>query len=107
MDKMVYTAMTGARHIVEQQGVTANNLANATTTGFRAQLDAFRAVPLLGPGLPTRTMVVDTTMGADFKQGSLQATGRELDVGGARRRLVCRLLPEAFRGAAAAAKAQP
>lgn len=81
MDKMVYTAMTGARHIVEQQAVTANNLANATTTGFRAQLDAFRAVPLLGPGLPTRTMVVDTTMSADFRQGSLQATGRELDVG--------------------------
>ncbi len=81
MDKMVYTAMTGARHIVEQQAVTANNLANATTTGFRAQLDAFRAVPLLGPGLPTRTMVVDTTMGADFSQGSLQSTGRELDVG--------------------------
>jgi flagellar basal-body rod protein FlgF len=80
MDKMVYTAMTGARHILEQQAVTANNLANATTTGFRAQLDAFRAVPLQGPGLATRTMVVDTTMGADFTQGSIQPTGRELDV---------------------------
>jgi flagellar basal-body rod protein FlgF len=80
MDKLVYTALAGARHIAEQQAVTANNLANVTTTGFRAQLDAFRAVPLEGPGLPTRTLVVDTTMGADYSQGSLHATGRELDV---------------------------
>lgn len=80
MDKMVYTAMTGARHIMEQQAVTANNLANANTTGFRSQLDSFRAVPLQGDGMPTRTMVVDATMGADFGQGALQGTGRELDV---------------------------
>lgn len=80
MDKLVYTAMTGARQIMEQQAVTANNLANATTTGFRAQLDAFRAVPLKGEGLPTRAMVVDVTSGADFSPGSIHSTGRELDV---------------------------
>lgn len=80
MDKLVYTAMSGARHIMEQQAVTANNLANANTTGFRAQLDSFRAVALQGDGLQTRTMVVDDMVGADFTQGALQATGRELDV---------------------------
>jgi flagellar basal-body rod protein FlgF len=81
MDRLVYTAMTGARHILDQQATTANNLANATTTGFRAQLDSFRAVPVVAEGgLPTRTFVVDNTVGHDFRQGSMQTTGRPLDV---------------------------
>jgi flagellar basal-body rod protein FlgF len=80
MDRLVYTAMTGARHILDQQATTANNLANATTTGFRAQLDSFRAVPVVSEGLPTRTFVVDNTVGADFRQGTMQTTGRALDV---------------------------
>ena len=80
MDRLIYTAMTGAKHILEQQATTSNNLANATTTGFRAQLDSFRAVPVLGEGLPTRTFVVDATVGSDFRSGSIQQTGRDLDV---------------------------
>ncbi|MBI3286331.1 MAG: flagellar basal-body rod protein FlgF [Burkholderiales bacterium] len=80
MDRLVYTAMTGAKHILEQQATTSHNLANATTTGFRAQMDSFRAVPVLGEGLPTRAFVVDATVGSDFSTGSLQLTGRELDV---------------------------
>jgi flagellar basal-body rod protein FlgF len=80
MDRLVYTAMTGAKHILEQQATTTHNLANATTTGFRAQLDSFRAVPVIGGELPTRAFVVDATVGADFSIGSMQNTGRELDV---------------------------
>jgi flagellar basal-body rod protein FlgF len=80
MDRLIYTAMTGAKHILEQQATTSHNLANATTTGFRAQLDSFRAVPILGEGMPTRAFVVDATVGTDFSAGSLQNTGRELDV---------------------------
>lgn len=80
MDRLIYTAMTGAKHVMEQQSTTANNLANSTTTGFRAQIDAFRAVPVIGPGLPTRAFVVDSTVGADFAQGPLMESGRALDV---------------------------
>jgi flagellar basal-body rod protein FlgF len=80
MDRLIYTAMTGARHLLDQQATTANNLANATTTGFRAQLDSFRAVPVVAEGLPTRAFVVDNTVGSDFRQGALQTTGRALDV---------------------------
>ncbi|MFZ6744390.1 flagellar basal-body rod protein FlgF [Undibacterium sp. JH2W] len=80
MDRLVYTAMTGAKHILEQQATVSHNLANVSTTGFRAQLDSFRAVPVKGDGLPTRTFVVDATVGTDFSTGSLQITGRELDV---------------------------
>ncbi len=80
MDRLIYTAATGARHLLEQQATTSNNLANATTTGFRAQLDSFRAVPVVSEGLPTRTFVVDNTVGSDFRSGTMQTTGRPLDV---------------------------
>ncbi|QGZ39257.1 flagellar basal-body rod protein FlgF [Pseudoduganella flava] len=80
MDRLIYTAMTGARHILDQQATTSNNLANATTTGFRAQLDTFRAVPVVSEGLPTRTFVVDNTIGADFRAGPIETTGRAMDV---------------------------
>ncbi len=80
MDRLVYTAASGAKHILEQQATAAHNLANVNTTGFRAQLDAFRAVPVQGDGLPTRTFVVSSTVGSDFSSGAMQMTGRELDV---------------------------
>jgi flagellar basal-body rod protein FlgF len=80
MDRLIYTAASGAKHILEQQATTSNNLANVSTTGFRAQLDTFRAVPVQGEGLPTRAFVVDNTVGADFTPGALQVTGRDLDV---------------------------
>ena len=80
MDRLIYTAASGAKHILEQQATTSNNLANLSTTGFRAQLDTFRAVPVVSEGLPTRAFVVDNTVGADFSTGPLQVTGRDLDV---------------------------
>jgi flagellar basal-body rod protein FlgF len=77
---MIYTAMTGAKHILEQQATTAHNLANATSTGFKSQVDSFRAVPVIGDTLATRAFVVDATVGADFNPGPIQSTNRELDV---------------------------
>ena len=53
MDRLIYTAMTGAKHVFMQQAGTANNLANASTIGFKAQEHRFRAVPVLGEGMPT------------------------------------------------------
>jgi len=80
MDRMIYTAMTGAKHILEQQATTAHNLANVTSTGFKAQVDSFRAVPVISQGLATRAFVVDSTVGADFNPGAIQSTNRDLDV---------------------------
>ena len=80
MDRLIYTAMTGARHVMEQQATVSNNLANATTNGFRAQLDSFRAVPVMSDGLPTRAFVVDSTVGSNFTAGPMQTTGRALDI---------------------------
>ncbi|MCR4299006.1 MAG: flagellar basal-body rod protein FlgF [Gallionella sp.] len=80
MDRLIYTAMTGASQVLQQQAAVSENLANVNTPGFRAVLNTFRAVPLAGEGLPTRTFVVDSTPGADFASGILQQTGRDLDV---------------------------
>lgn len=81
MDHILYTAMNGARQSMEQQSVVSNNLANATTAGFRAQLHALRAVPVQGDGLlPTRASVMASTPGSDFSAGPVNATGRDLDV---------------------------
>lgn len=80
MDRLIYTSMTGASHVMHQQAHVAENLANANSPGFRAQINSFRAVPLVGEGLPTRTFVVDSTVGTDFRPGPMQQTGRSLDV---------------------------
>jgi len=80
MDRMLYVAMSGARQAMAQQATVANNLANAATPGFRAQLDASRAVPVVGAPPATRAFAVSTTPGADFSPGPLGDTGRALDV---------------------------
>ncbi|RPH20879.1 flagellar basal body rod protein FlgF [Buttiauxella warmboldiae] len=80
MDHAIYTAMGAASQTLNQQAVTASNLANASTPGFRAQLTALRAVPVEGLSLPTRTLVTASTPGADMSQGQLDYTQRPLDV---------------------------
>ncbi|WP_265948146.1 flagellar basal body rod protein FlgF [Dechloromonas sp. A34] len=80
MDRLIYTAMTGAKHVFMQQAGTANNLANASTIGFKAQEHRFRAVPVLGEGMPTRAFVVDASVSDVMNEGPLMFTGRNLDV---------------------------
>lgn len=77
---MLYVAMSGAKQAMEQQASVANNMANVSTPGFRAQIDHFRAVPVVGAEAPTRAFVVATTPGADFTPGPMVQTGRPLDV---------------------------
>lgn len=80
MDHLIYTAMSGAAAAMQRQGVLANNLANASTQGFRAELANFRAVPLRGEGATTRVFALEATSGHDAKPGSVQRTGRTLDL---------------------------
>lgn len=80
MDRLIYTAMTGAKHVFMQQAGTANNLANASTIGFKAQEHRFRAVPVVGEGMPTRAFVVDASVSDVMDEGPLMFTGRNLDV---------------------------
>jgi len=80
MDRMIYIGMAGAKQALEQQASVANNMANVSTPGFRAQINSFRAIPVVGDELPTRTFVTAITPGADFSSGPLMPTGRPLDV---------------------------
>lgn len=80
MDRLIYTSMTGANHILHQQATVAQNLANVSTNGYRTEKNAFRAVPVYGDGSPTRAFVVDSTRAQDFTPGPIQTTGRDLDV---------------------------
>jgi flagellar basal-body rod protein FlgF len=80
MDRVIYTAMSGASQTLNQQSITSHNLANVSTTGFRAQLTAMKAVPVVGNSIPTRTMVAATTPTFDSTMGAFNYTGRNLDV---------------------------
>ena len=79
MDRLIYTAMTGANAAAHRQAVLSNNLANASTNGFRAELSSFRAVPLRGDGASTRVFALEATAGQLETPGSAQRTGRSLD----------------------------
>jgi flagellar basal-body rod protein FlgF len=80
MDRVIYIAMTGAREVTRQQAAVAHNLANVATHGFRQELNVFRALPVVGEGARTRAFVIETTPRSDFTQGTIQLTGRPLDV---------------------------
>ena len=79
MDRLIFTAMTGASAATHRQAVLANNLANVSTNGFRAELSTFRAVPLQGEGLATRVFALEATAGHLDTAGPAQRTGRDLD----------------------------
>ena len=80
MDRVIYLAMAGAKATLQRQDVLAHNLANASTNGFRAELMAFRAVPVLGDGASTRVYALETTPGYNPEPGPISSTGRSLDV---------------------------
>jgi len=81
MDRALFTSMTGAKHNTLAQAVHANNLANASTDGFRRDYVAARSMGIwYGDGLPTRVHALTERPATDFAVGSLRDTGRDLDI---------------------------
>ena len=80
MDRAIYVAMTGAKQTMLAQSVNSHNLANVSTTGFRADLNAFMSAPVQGQGMPTRVNAIATSTESDFSHGVINTTGRELDM---------------------------
>ena len=80
MDRAIYVAMNGAKQVQLHQATNTNNLANASTTGFRADFNAINSLPVRGPGFESRIYSQDEHSGIDFSNGGLQQTGRELDI---------------------------
>lgn len=80
MDRALYIAMSGAKQNVVSQTAHSNNLANASTTGFRSDYTQSRAQPVFGDYFPTRAFAMAERPASDFRQGPLQETGRQMDV---------------------------
>jgi len=80
MDEMIYVAMSGAKQTEYAQAINTNNLANVSTTGFRADLHSFSSLPIEGPGVDARVNAVVESYGTDFSQGAIAITGQELDI---------------------------
>lgn len=80
MDTSLYVAMSGAKQAMMAQAVNSHNLANANTTGFKADLSQFRSMPVYGEGLPSHVYAMAERPGIDFNHGTMQSTGRDLDV---------------------------
>jgi flagellar basal-body rod protein FlgF len=80
MDRMLYVSMTGAKQIMQAQAVNNHNLANASTTGFRADRHAFSSLPIYGDGFATRVNAVARDAGTDFSAGTIENTGSPLDI---------------------------
>ena len=80
MDKLVYTAASGLKAHLASQAAIANNMANASTTGFRADRVVFDRLSLQGSDFDTRTPASAEVVDADRKPGAIQQTGRSLDI---------------------------
>jgi flagellar basal-body rod protein FlgF len=80
MDHALYVGMTGASQIMQAQAVVAQNLANVSSGGFRADLYGFAAVPVYGDGYRTRVNAVAQSNGFSADKGAVTQTGSPLDV---------------------------
>lgn len=80
MDRLVYTALSGMQASMNKQRVIANNMANAQTLGFRAELLDQRAITLTGDGLEVRAQQQGMVRGADMRAGDQIETGQPLDI---------------------------
>lgn len=80
MDKSLYISMTGARESLDAQQLRANNLANVSTNGFKADYHQFRSMSVFGEHHPSRAYAMGERPGTDLSSGVLMETGRDLDV---------------------------
>ena len=80
MDRLIYTALTGLTARAKAQAVTANNLANASTTGFRRELSVAQGRYLDGPAATTRSQAGAPSASTPRSAGRVVATGLPLDV---------------------------
>jgi flagellar basal-body rod protein FlgF len=80
MDRVIYTAMTGAKSTLGQQAAVAHNLANVDSTGFRTEMHKMRAVEVQTHAMHSRAFVVDASIATDFTPGPLKFSGNPFDV---------------------------
>src|SRR3546814_3212550 len=77
MDRLIYTSLTAMRGSMSRQTAIANNLANAQTPGFRADIANAQSLWLDGSGLDARAMMSEEVLGADMRAGTVTQTRSE------------------------------
>lgn len=80
MDRLLYVAMSGAKETLRAQTANNHNLANASTSGFKADLSAFQSRAVQGPGYASRVYSTDASVGWDDTAGTMTGTGQDLDI---------------------------
>lgn len=80
MDNLLWVAMAGAKENFHSLSVRSNNLANANTTGFKAEFENTRSMSVFGNAYPTRAFAMTEIPGYNFDSGAMQTTGRTLDI---------------------------
>ena len=81
MDKLIFTAVSGAERTLRSQQVHANNLANADTAGFRANLEVAATQAMQnGYGYDSMHLAKTEADTISTRAGAVRETGRPLDV---------------------------
>lgn len=80
MDKLLWVAMSGAKENFHSLAVRSNNLANANTTGFKADFENSRSMSVFADAYPTRAFAMDERPGYNMAGGAIETTDRDLDV---------------------------
>jgi hypothetical protein len=80
MDRLVYTSLSAMRGSMARQAANANNIANINTVGFRGEYSAASAMYVRGETQPARAHASEEVVGADMRSGTVNVTGRDLDV---------------------------
>jgi flagellar basal-body rod protein FlgF len=80
MDRIVHASLSALRGAMARQATTANNLANAGTTGFRADVSAAQATMLQAGGQVFGGRATSQVLSADMSAGTVTQTGRDLDI---------------------------
>jgi len=80
MDKLIFTAVSGAERTLRAQQVRANNLANADTPGFRANIELASVQAMSGYGYDDVHLSRTEADAISTRAGTVRETGRALDV---------------------------
>lgn len=80
MEKLIYTAVSGAELNNTALRVAANNLANVSTAGFKADMEQAQSMMVQGDGYRTRYLAQLTPVTTDLSAGPVMDTGRNLDI---------------------------
>ncbi len=81
MDNALYVSLSRQITLQRALDVTANNVANLDTAGFKVEQVLLNTDPAAPPATPNQLIdyVLDAGLGRDFRQGAVEVTGNPYD----------------------------